>query len=124
LALFTGQKTINFALGLARMHGADPMDWDDLRFFLEVIRHRSLVAAAKQLNVTQSTVGRRLASLEAQLGVRLVERTQEGYVPTLAGAGIREHVERVEAEMHSVKRAVGAWTPSLPELSASPVPRS
>lgn len=89
------------------------MDWDDLRFFLEVIRHRSLVAAARQLNVTQSTVGRRLSSLEAQLGVRLVERTQEGYVPTLAGAAIREHVERVEAEMHSVKRAVGGLDTKL-----------
>ena len=89
------------------------MDWDDLRFFLEVIRHRSLVAAARQLNVTQSTVGRRLTSLEAQLGVRLVERTQEGYVPTLAGAAIREHVERVEAEMHSVKRAVGGLDTKL-----------
>ena len=83
------------------------MDWDDLRFFLAVIRHKSLAAAAKHLNVTQSTVGRRLASLEAQLGVRLLQRTMEGYVPTLAGEAIRLHVERVEAETQSVERAVG-----------------
>jgi DNA-binding transcriptional LysR family regulator len=83
------------------------MDWDDLRFYLAVIRHKSLAGAAKQLHVTQSTVGRRLASLETRLGVRLVHRTDEGYVPTLAGEAIRQHVERVEAEMHSVERAVG-----------------
>lgn len=83
------------------------MDWDDLRFFLAVIRHKSLAGAARQLHVTQSTVGRRLASLEARLGVRLVQRTMEGYAPTLAGEAIRAHVERVEAEMHSVERAVG-----------------
>jgi DNA-binding transcriptional LysR family regulator len=82
------------------------MDWDDLRFYLAVIRHKSLVGAAKQLQVTQSTVGRRLAALEERLGVRLVHRTQEGCVPTLAGEAIRQHVERVEAEMHSVERAV------------------
>ena len=41
------------------------MDWDDLRFYLAVIRHKSLAGAARELHVTQSTVGRRLASLEA-----------------------------------------------------------
>lgn len=82
------------------------MDWDDLRFFLALIRQKSLASAAKRLQVTQSTVGRRLTSLEARLGVRLVQRTSEGYVPTLAGEAVRQHVERAEAEMHSVERAV------------------
>ncbi len=83
------------------------MDWDDLRFFLAVIRQKSLMGAAKRLRVTQSTVGRRLASLEARLGVRLVQRTSEGYVPTLAGEAVRLHVERAETELASVERAVG-----------------
>ena len=85
------------------------MDWDDLRFFLAVIRFKSLASAAKHLHVTQSTVGRRLASLEARLGVRLLHRLSEvgGYVPTPAGEAIRAHVERVEAETQSVVRAVG-----------------
>ena len=78
-----------------------------MRFYLAVIRHKSLVGAARELRVTQSTVGRRLAALEARLGVRLVHRAEEGYVPTPAGEAIRRHVERVEAEMHSVERAVG-----------------
>jgi DNA-binding transcriptional LysR family regulator len=39
--------------------------------------------------------------------VRLLHRTDEGYVPTLAGEAIRQHVERVETEMHSVERTVG-----------------
>lgn len=91
------------------------MDWDDLRFFLAVIRHKTLAAAAKHLNVTQSTVGRRIASLERRLGVRLVYRTVEGggYVPTLAGEAIRAHVERVEAEMRSVQRAIGGLEAKL-----------
>jgi DNA-binding transcriptional LysR family regulator len=40
------------------------LDWDDLRFFLAIARQGSLTAAAKELRVAQSTVGRRLASLE------------------------------------------------------------
>ena len=83
------------------------MDWDDLRFFLELARHKSLSSAAAHLHVTQSTVGRRLASLEAELGVRLVRRSQEGYVPTLAGRTILERVERLEAEAQAVERVVG-----------------
>ena len=82
------------------------LDWDDLRFFLAVARHRSLSAAAKQLQVTQSTVGRRLASLQDGLGVRLLHRVAEGYALTPAGESIRTHVERVEAETLSLERAV------------------
>jgi DNA-binding transcriptional LysR family regulator len=83
------------------------MDWDDLRFFQALLRHKTLSATAQHLRVTQSTVGRRLASLEASLGVRLVHRTREGYVPTAAGEAIREHIDRVEAETQAVRRVVG-----------------
>ncbi|MDQ2802308.1 MAG: LysR family transcriptional regulator [Pseudomonadota bacterium] len=83
------------------------LDWDDLRFFLALSRRGSLSAAAKDLHVAQSTVGRRLASLEADLGVRLLNRTPDGYVPTLAGQDIRERAERLEAEASSLERSVG-----------------
>lgn len=83
------------------------LDWDDLRFFLAVARLGSLSAAAKELHVAQSTVGRRLASLEAGLGVRLLNRTPDGYVVTLAGLEVREKAERLEKEAHSLERDVG-----------------
>ena len=82
------------------------LDWDDLRFFLAVARHRSLAAAAKLLNVTQSTVGRRLVSLEAQIGARLLHRVADGYALTLAGQEILAGVERMEGEALRVERAV------------------
>jgi DNA-binding transcriptional LysR family regulator len=82
------------------------LDWDDLRFFLAIARHRTLAVAAKHLHVTQSTVGRRLTSLQAGMGVRLLQRTADGYVLTLAGESIRAHVERVEVEALSVEHAV------------------
>ena len=86
---------------------SDMLDWDDLRFFLALARHGSLSAAAKELHVAQSTVGRRLASLEAGLGARLLNRTPDGYVPTLAGQEVRDHAERLEAEALSLERTVG-----------------
>ena len=83
------------------------LDWDDLRFFLSVARHRSLSAAAKELRVAQSTVGRRLASLESSLGVRLLNRTPDGYVATPAGKEVLARAELLEAEALSLERTVG-----------------
>ena len=83
------------------------LDWDDLRFFLAIARHGSLTSAARELRVAQSTVGRRLASLEASLGVRLLHRTPEGYTLTLAGQDVLNQAERVEVEALGVERTVG-----------------
>ena len=83
------------------------LDWDDLRFFLAIARHGSLTAAARDLRVAQSTVGRRLSSLEASLGVRLLHRTPEGYTLTLAGQDVLNQAERVEVEALGVERSVG-----------------
>jgi len=82
------------------------LDWDDLRFFLAVARNGSLSAAARELRCTQSTVGRRLASLEAGLGVRLLTRTPDGYVVTPAGESVRNHAERLEIEALAIERLV------------------
>ncbi|UVF22388.1 LysR family transcriptional regulator (plasmid) [Microvirga terrae] len=83
------------------------LDWDDLRFFLAIARQGSLTAAARELRVAQSTVGRRLSSLEASLGVRLLHRTPEGYTLTLAGQDVLNQAERVEVEVLGVERSVG-----------------
>ena len=83
------------------------LDWDDIRFFLAITRLGNLSAAARELHVSQPTVGRRLASLEANLGVRLLNRTPDGYVLTLAGTEVREKAERLEGEAHALERAVG-----------------
>lgn len=83
------------------------LDWDDLRFFLALARTGSLSAAARELRVAQSTVGRRLASLEASLGVRLLNRTPEGYLPTPAGEEVRAQAERLETEALMLERNVG-----------------
>jgi DNA-binding transcriptional LysR family regulator len=98
------------------MHEVAMLDWDDLRFFLAIARHRTLSAAARHLQVTQSTVSRRVASLQEKLGVRLLQRVADGYVLTLAGESIRAHVERVEAETLSVERAVAGHDTRLEGL--------
>jgi DNA-binding transcriptional LysR family regulator len=82
------------------------MEWDDLRFFLAIARHGSLSAAGRALRVRQSTVGRRLAALESEVGARLFQRTPSGFVPTAAGEAVLGNVERIETEALAVERIV------------------
>ena len=75
------------------------MNWDDYRHLLALARTGSLTGAADALGVVRTTVGRRLAAAEEALGVRLFERTPDGYVPTAAGADMVRIAEAVEAEV-------------------------
>lgn len=71
-------------------------DWNDLRFFLELMRKGRLGPTAKRLQVDQSTVGRRVAELEKALNTKLFERALTGFVPTEAGRRLVAHAELIE----------------------------
>src|SRR5262245_11795432 len=80
------------------------MEWDDLKHFLAVARTGSLAGASRQLKTSPATVGRRVAALEARLGVRLFDRNQTGYPLTETGAAILTKAEEVEEAVSSVER--------------------
>lgn len=84
------------------------LDWDELRSFLAIARHGSLSAAARVLKVTQTTMGRRLESLHARSGVRLLQKTPTGFVLTLAGERVLANVERMETEAFAVERSISS----------------
>jgi DNA-binding transcriptional LysR family regulator len=71
--------------------------WDDVRVFLAIHRAGSLSSAAGPLGLSQPTCGRRLAGLEAALGMRLFERTPEGLHLTADGAALVQPAEAMEA---------------------------
>ncbi|MFL6830362.1 MAG: LysR family transcriptional regulator [Sphingomicrobium sp.] len=73
------------------------LDWNDLKFFLAVAREGSTLAAGRALRVSQTTVARRIAALEAALKLPLFDRRQAGYVVTPAGAELLDKAEQVEA---------------------------
>jgi DNA-binding transcriptional LysR family regulator len=75
-------------------------DWNDLRYFLAVAEGGSTLAAGRSLRVSQTTVARRIAALEAHLGLSLFDRRQAGYALTPAGMQLRDraHVVAKAAE--------------------------
>ncbi|MBN9563613.1 MAG: LysR family transcriptional regulator [Alphaproteobacteria bacterium] len=82
------------------------LDWDDLRSFLAIARHRTLSGAARALSVQQSTMGRRLDALEERAGVILLQKTPGGYLLTGAGEAVLGHVERIEQETLAIERTI------------------
>lgn len=80
------------------------LDWDDFRVFLAIARAGTLSAAARQLDVDQSTISRRLVSLERVAGTRLFDRTPEGYGLTAAAQAVLSDVEAIEAGALGVER--------------------
>jgi DNA-binding transcriptional LysR family regulator len=71
-------------------------DWNDLRYLLAVAQHGSTIAAARALGVNQSTVQRRIAALEVQLGRPLTVRTPSGYAMTAFGTSLLPQARAVE----------------------------
>lgn len=75
------------------------MDWDDIRVFLHVARSGQMGEAARQLAIDHSTVSRRIARLEARLGVLLFERAGRRTRITPAGQDLLATAEQVESLM-------------------------
>jgi len=71
------------------------LPWADLELFLAISQAGSLSAAAQTLRVTQPTVSRRLAELEAQLGEPLFARTVDGTSLTSFGERMLEPARRM-----------------------------
>jgi DNA-binding transcriptional LysR family regulator len=88
--------------------------WDDLRYFLAAYRAGSLGRACEALEVSPSTVSRRLAALEEALGGPLFVRTPEGLIATPAGQAMVAEAEAAEASIARIRQLgqVAAERPS------------
>jgi len=79
------------------------MDWDLLRYFLELARTGRLTAAARRLGVDHTTVSRRVQALEKKLGATLFVRTPSGMDLTEAGRILLPDAEAMEAAASRVR---------------------
>ena len=80
------------------------MDWDNLRYFLELARTGTLAAAARRTGVEHTTVARRIQALEKQMGAPLFAREAAGHRLTEAGRQLLPAVEAMETAVLGVER--------------------
>ena len=84
-------------------------DLEDLRALQVVADSSSVTLGAKRLGASKASVSRRLANLEATLGVRLLVRTTQGVGLSEAGAGFLERARQILADVdEAVDEAAGA----------------
>jgi DNA-binding transcriptional LysR family regulator len=97
---------INWATRMANKQLND--SWDSFRYFLAVARTGTLSAAANQLRIEHTTVGRRIRMREDELKSPLFCRSNQGYELTDAGQRLLRTAEVVESAVVSAKAtAVG-----------------
>lgn len=82
------------------------LDWDDIRVFLTVAEQGSVRAASLKLEVSHSTVARRIDVFEASLGTRLFDRTSAGYAITPTGERLHEYASNMEAQALKIERYI------------------
>lgn len=73
------------------------LDWNAARAFCATADAGTLSAAARKLGLTQPTMSRQIAALEAGLGVTLFERVGKRLVLTDTGRGLLEHARTMAA---------------------------
>ncbi|KJC55163.1 transcriptional regulator [Bradyrhizobium sp. LTSP849] len=85
--------------------------FETMRLFVRLVERRSFTAAAADLGLPRSTASEVLRSLEAHLGVRLLERTTRHVTATLDG---EEYYRRCVAILSEVEEAESAMRDAQP----------
>jgi LysR family nitrogen assimilation transcriptional regulator len=82
------------------------MDLRQLRYFVGVSDAGSLLKASRTLHVAQPALSQHMASLEAELGTVLFERSSRGMALTASGRRFLEHARVVLADVERARNSV------------------
>ncbi|MXN77060.1 LysR family transcriptional regulator [Burkholderia sp. 4701] len=81
-------------------------DLNDLYFFVQVVEYKGFAPAGRVLGVPKSTLSRRIAALEKQLGVRLVHRSTRQFSITEIGQRYYAHCKAMLVEAEAAQQAI------------------
>ncbi|MDO4641254.1 MAG: LysR family transcriptional regulator [Neisseria sp.] len=98
------------------------MDWNDVAYFVALVEHETLTAAADALDVQHSTVSRRIMQLEESLGLRLFDRIGKRYLLTEDGERIYHHATLVQKDMKALQRLARERVEAVSEVVVTAPP--
>jgi DNA-binding transcriptional LysR family regulator len=81
-------------------------DFNDLFYFTQVVERGGFAAAGRALGVPKSKLSRRIALLEEQLGVRLLQRSTRRFAVTEVGQTYLVHCQAMVAEAIAAQEAI------------------
>ena len=88
------------------MRDIDPVS---IRLFLATLEEGSMARAAARENIVPSAVSKRIAEMEAQLKVPLLERGAKGAQPTPAGQALAHHARQLLQSMDRMQREMAGY---------------
>jgi DNA-binding transcriptional LysR family regulator len=90
------------------------LDWDGIRYFLEVARTQRVSAAAIRLGVRHTTVSRRIHALEHELATVLFDKSKStGFTLTEEGIRFFAYAEKIEGTLLSAREDVSGQSQIL-----------
>ncbi|MCM3372927.1 LysR family transcriptional regulator, partial [Bacillus velezensis] len=78
------------------------LNYHQVELLYEVVRCRTLTAAARNLHISQPAVTKQLKVLEESLGVELFKREKGRLLPTAEAILLFEQTERTNASLHAL----------------------
>jgi len=81
-------------------------DLNDLYYFAMVVDHGGFAAAERALGIPKSRLSRRISQLEAELGVRLLQRSTRRFAVTDVGNSVYHHAQTMLAEAQAAREVV------------------
>lgn len=81
-------------------------DLNDLYYFAKVVEHLGFAPAGRALGIPKSKLSRRVALLEEQLGVRLIQRSTRGFSVTALGQSYYAHCAAMLVEAEAAQQAI------------------
>ncbi|MFC3715737.1 LysR family transcriptional regulator [Luteimonas soli] len=81
-------------------------DLNDLYYFSAVVDHGGFAAAERALGIPKSRLSRRISQLEAELGVRLLQRSTRRFAVTDVGQSVYRHAQSMLAEAQAAREVV------------------
>lgn len=81
------------------------MELRQIRYFVHVVEHGSMSRAALELDLVQSALSQQISRLESELSTRLLQRSNQGVVPTEAGLAFFREAQLVLRHAEQATRA-------------------
>ncbi|MCX4247366.1 LysR family transcriptional regulator [Paraliomyxa miuraensis] len=81
------------------------MELEQLRAFVGVVEHGSLLTASKAMRISRTTLHSRISALEEGLGRELLVRTSRGVLPTEVGRELAEGARRLLADAEALAQS-------------------
>ena len=98
------------------------MDTVQIQYFLSIVDKGSFTEAAFDLNISQSSLSKRIISLEKELGVKLFDRSKRQISLTVEGETFQSHAQTIYSEYLAMLAEIQPVRSQLDYLSIGTIP--